>query len=296
MPIDAATHIDAVHLTIADLDRSVRFYEDRVGARVHRREDAMAALGTGGREWLVLHESSSAPRVRGTTGLYHFAILVPSRPDLARVFRHLVETQTPLQGLSDHVVSEAIYLADPDGNGIEIYRDRPRAEWLFVNGALQMGSEPLDVEGLVAEPGSSAPWDGLPDNTRVGHVHLHVSRLAEAERFYGEALGFDLVQRYAGTAAFLSAGGYHHHVGINTWVGAGAPPPPPGAVGLDHVVIAVPTEAALAGVSRSLAAAGVAHDSSNRLADRRRPVGQSPRAAGVGRCPAACTRTRTPEP
>jgi catechol 2,3-dioxygenase len=264
MPIDAATRIGAIHLTIADLDRSIRFYEERIGARLHRRDAAVAALGTGGHEWLVLHASPSAPRARGTTGLYHFAILVPSRADLARVFRHLVETGTPMQGASDHLVSEAIYLADPDGNGIEIYRDRPRAEWPFVNGDLRMASDPLDIEGLVAEPGSTGPRDGLPDDTCIGHVHLQVSRLAEAERFYREALGFDLVLRYGRTAAFLSAGGYHHHIGINIWAGAGAPAPPPGAIGLKHVVIAVPSEAALAAVSRSLTAAGVPHDLSAR--------------------------------
>jgi catechol 2,3-dioxygenase len=256
MSIDPAARIESLHLTVANLDRSLRFYEDRIGVRVHRRDGAMAALGTGGRDWLVLHESPSAPRVRGTTGLYHFAILVPSRAALARVFRHLVHTQTPLQGSSDHLVSEAIYLADPDGNGIEIYRDRPRAEWPVTDGVLHMGSEPLDIDELLAEHDAAGPMEGLPAGTRIGHVHLHVGGLAQAERFYAEAVGFDLVQRYGHTAAFLSAGGYHHHVGINTWAGVGAPAPPPGAIGLDHVVIALPDAPAVARVEQTLGAAG----------------------------------------
>jgi catechol 2,3-dioxygenase len=169
-----------------------------------------------------------------------------------------------MHGFSDHGVSEAIYLSDPDGNGIEIYRDRPRAEWPVRDGALHMGSEPLDVDGLTAEPESSGAFAGLAAGTRIGHVHLHVSRLADAERFYTQALGFDLTQHYAGTAAFLSAGGYHHHVGINTWAGVGAPAPPAGAIGLKHVVIAVPTEAALTAVAQTLTSAGVAHDLSPR--------------------------------
>lgn len=273
MSIDSATSIDAVHLTIADLDRSLRFYQERIGARLHRREGAVAALGAGGRDWLVLHESPSAQRVRGTTGLYHFAILVPSRPDLARVFRHLVETHTPMQGFSDHGVSEAIYLSDADGNGIEIYRDRPRAEWPMRAGTLHMGSEPLDVEGLAAEPESSGAFAGLAAGTRIGHVHLHVSHLADAENFYTRGLGFDLMQHYGGTAAFLSAGGYHHHIGINTWAGVGASAPPPGAIGLEHVVIALPTDAALANVARTLTAAGFAHDLSARQLTVTDPAG-----------------------
>jgi len=261
--IDPAASIARVHLTIPDLNRSVAFYRERIGLQVHRQSGDVAALGVGQSDLLVLHESPSALRVRRTTGLYHFAILVPSRPDLARALRHLGETTTPMQGFADHSVSEALYLADPDGNGIEIYRDRPRSEWPTLDGSLQMGSDPLDLENLLADAGPAGSWAGMPAGTVIGHVHLHVANIAPAERFYAEGLGLDLIQRYGRTASFLSAGGYHHHVAINTWAGVGAPAPPPGAVGLKHVVIRVSNDAALAGVAQSLTKAGFAHESAD---------------------------------
>ena len=257
MDIDAATAIDRAHLTVADLDRSVRFYTDRIGFVPLDRDGLTVAMGVEGRPLLVLHESRTAQRPRRTTGLYHFAILVPTRGDLARAFRHLIEMRTPMQGYSDHAVSEALYLADPDHNGIEIYRDRPRHEWPFVNGQLQMDTRPLDVQSLAADPAGAGAWSRMPAGTTIGHIHLHVGHLAEAESFYRDALGFDLMARYAGSAAFLSAGGYHHHVAINTWAGEGAPPPPPGSIGLHHFVISVPTRDALASVEDNLSAARV---------------------------------------
>ena len=261
MSIDPAASIARVHLTTPDLNQAVAFYRERIGLQVHRQSGDMAALGAGEADLLVLHESPSAPRVRRTTGLYHFAILVPSRPDLARALRHLGQTATPMQGFADHFVSEALYLADPDGNGIEIYRDRPRSEWPVRDGALQMGSDPLDLEHLLADAGPAGSWAGMPAGTVIGHVHLHVANIAPAERFYAEGLGLDLIQRYGGTASFLSAGGYHHHVAVNTWAGVGAPAPPPGAVGLKHVVIRVSSDAALAEVARTLTSAGFAYES-----------------------------------
>ena len=237
----ADTRIGAVHLTISDLRRSVRFYETHLGFAVHRRDDRTAWLGAGGADLLVLSQCERAPRVRGTTGLYHFAILVPSRADLARALRRLVATDTVMQGAADHGVSEALYLADPDGNGIEIYRDRPRDEWPIVDGQLRMGADPLDFDGAACrEPGR----DGRGARRRrtvIGHVHLHVSRLDDAERFYVDVLGFELMQRYGPSALFVSAGGYHHHIGLNTWAGVGAPPPPPGAIGLRHFARQLPT-------------------------------------------------------
>jgi catechol 2,3-dioxygenase len=267
--MDPAAHIGAVELTIADLDRSVRFYQSHLGFVVHRREDRAAWLGAGGADLLVLSQSETAPRVRGTTGLYHFAILTPSRADLGRALRRLVETDTTLQGAADHGVSEAIYLADPDGNGIEVYRDRPRDQWPFVGlpaGALakagdrlRMGADPLDLDALLAEPGG-ASGAGLARGTVIGHMHLHVSRLDEAERFYVDVLGFDLMQRYGPSALFVSAGGYHHHIGLNTWAGVGAPPPPAGAIGLKFFVVALPTAAAVDAVGDRLTAGGVPFD------------------------------------
>lgn len=259
--IDPAARIGAVHLTISDLGRSVRFYESHVGFTLHRREEGTAWLGADDRaDLLVLSQSESAPRVRGTTGLYHFAILVPSRRDLSRALRRLVATETVLQGAADHGVSEALYLADPDGNGIEIYRDRPHAEWPYVQGQLRMGADPLDLDGLL-EDGKGVNGAGLASGTVVGHVHLHVARLDEAERFYVGVLGFDLMQRYGPSALFVSAGGYHHHIGLNTWVGVGAPPPPPGAIGLRHFDVQLPDAAAIRAVEQRLGAAGIAVES-----------------------------------
>lgn len=257
--IDAGAAIGAVHLTISDLGQSVRFYQSHVGLVVQRHDERSAALGAGGRDLLVLSQCETAPRVRGTTGLYHFAILVPSRADLARSLRRLVETETVLQGAADHGVSEALYLADPDGNGIEIYRDRPRAEWPYDGDRLRMGADPVDFENLLAEEtrvGDRSGGHGLAAGTVIGHVHLHVSSVSDAERFYVGVLGFDLMQRYGPSALFVSAGGYHHHVGLNTWAGVGAPPPPPGALGLHHYVVTLPDEAALAAVAARVRAAG----------------------------------------
>jgi len=258
--IPAQAHIGAVHLTTSDLNRAVRFYEAHLGFVVHRRDDQTARLGAGGADLLVLTQCEQAPRVRGTTGLYHFAILVPSRADLARALRRLVETETVMQGAADHGVSEALYLADEDGNGIEIYRDRPRTEWPFVGGRLQMGADPVDFDGLLAEEGSGG-GAGLAPATVVGHVHLHVARLEEAHRFYVDLLGFELTQRYGPSALFVAAGEYHHHIGLNTWAGVGAPPPPPGAIGLKHFEVVLPTGGDVAAVATRLAAAGIATES-----------------------------------
>jgi catechol 2,3-dioxygenase len=183
---------------------------------------------------------------------------VPSRVELARSLRRLVEAQTLLQGFADHGVSESVYLADPDGNGIEIYRDRPRSEWPFVAGQLQMRVDPLDVDKVLTElVGDEDRGARLADGTRMGHIHLHVARLADAEAFYVGILGFDLMQRFGDSALFLSAGGYHHHIGLNTWAGVGAPPPPPGAIGLRHFVVRVPDEPALGRLVTRITAAGI---------------------------------------
>ena len=252
--IDPRAAIGEVQLTISDLDRSLQFYQANLGFTIHQRGDGSARLGAGGPDLLLLVQSKSAPRVRGTTGLYHFAILVPSRADLARALRRLADTETRLQGAADHGVSEALYLADPDGNGIEVYRDRPRDEWPFVDGELRMGADPLDLDTLLESSDRAA---GLAWGTTIGHVHLHVSHLAEAERFYVEVLGFSLMQRYGSSALFVAAGSYHHHIGLNTWVGVGAPAPPPGAIGLRHFVVRLPDRQAVDAVADRLRAADV---------------------------------------
>jgi catechol 2,3-dioxygenase len=255
--IDPGTRIGAVHLTISDLRRSVRFYETHLGFTVHRRGERTAWLGAGGPDLLILSQCETAPRMRGTTGLYHFAILVPSRLDLAHALRRLVATDTMMQGAADHGVSEALYLADEDGIGIEIYRDRPREQWPVVAGELRMGADPMDLEALLAEAGRADGPAGLEAGTVMGHVHLHVSRLEEAHAFYVGLLGFELMQRYGPSALFVAAGGYHHHVGLNTWAGVGAPPPPPGAIGLKHFALALPDDRARAALVERVRAAGI---------------------------------------
>lgn len=237
------TKIGMVSLSVADLGRTLDFYQDILGFTLHGREGHIARLGAGGRDLLELVELRNGRKVRGTTGLYHFAILVPSRVQLALSLNRILETRTPVQGFADHLVSEAIYLPDPDGNGIEIYRDRPRPNWPRLDGQLQMATDPLDLEGLLAElSGGGLNWEGLPIETVVGHVHLHVREIPEAESFYNQQVGFDLVLRYGPSASFMSAGGYHHHLGVNTWAGVGAPPPPDDAVGLRWYEILLPDQ------------------------------------------------------
>jgi catechol 2,3-dioxygenase len=255
--IDPSTSVGGVHLTIADLTRSVRFYETQLGFAVQRRDDRTAWLGAGGPDLLILSQSEDAPRVRGTTGLYHFAILVPSRVDLARALRHLTATRTVLQGAADHGVSESLYLADPDGNGIEIYRDRPRDQWPIERGHLRMGTEPFDFDGVLAEAVPSIDTGALARGTTIGHVHLRVANLEAAERFYVGVLGFELTQRFGPGALFVSAGGYHHHLGLNTWESSGAAPPPPGAIGLHHFELQLRDPAAVEAVAARVRAAGI---------------------------------------
>jgi catechol 2,3-dioxygenase len=268
--IDPATSIGAVHLTVGDLAEMRDFYADRLGMRVRDQESERVSLGTPDRSLLVLQERKGATRVPGTTGLYHFAVLVPSRLELARSLRQLVATGTPLQGASDHGVSEALYLSDPEGNGIEIYRDRPREQWPRTGNGLNMTVDPLDLDGLIAEIDASGAHGATPHQldarTVMGHVHLHVSRLPEAESFYADVLGFEVTQRYGRGALFVSAGGYHHHLGLNTWAGVGNPPAPAGSLGLDYFVVQLPNDAARARVL-------------DRLAEARVPL--SPRPEGV---------------
>lgn len=257
--IDPDTKLGYVHLTVSDLDRSLAFYQEIIGLQLQRREEQTAYLGAGRGDLLKLTGRPDARRVSGVTGLYHFAILVPSRPALARSLRQIAETRTPVQGFADHGVSEAIYLPDPDGNGIEIYRDRSREQWPFANGELQMVTDPLDVEGLLGElAGQAETWAGLAPETILGHVHLHVADIAEAETFYREIIGFDLMQRFGHSASFLSAGGYHHHLGLNVWAGRGAPSPPEDALGLREYVIQLPGQTELDRVVDRVQQAGIA--------------------------------------
>ena len=238
MTLPGDAHIGQVTLTVRDLERSVPFYRDVLGFREAKRDGRTSLLGAGGPVLIELHEHTSAvPKPRRTTGLYHFAILVPSRAALGRSLRRLSEKRWPLSGAADHLVSEALYLDDPDGLGIEIYRDRPRAEWPISNGQLAMATDPLDLQGVHDEPGAESPWAGLDPGTVIGHVHLQVPHLDTAEQLYCARVGFEPTVRGYPGALFVAAGGYHHHLGLNTWTGIGAPPPPENAVGLRSFTI-----------------------------------------------------------
>ena len=252
--IPAATRMGAVHLTVGDLDRSLRYYGGEVGLELLRREGGAASLGAGGTELLGLVEEPGARPAGRSTGLFHFALRVPERADLAHWLAHAARDHVSLVGMSDHFVSEAIYLTDPDGHGIEIYHDRPREVWEGQVG-VRIENEPLDVTGLLGEleDPASAPFDRLPAGTDMGHVHLQVSDVADSTAFYRDVLGFELMAELFGSAAFFAAGGYHHHVGANVWHSRGAPPAPPGTAALRHATIVLPDAA-----ERDRAAARVA--------------------------------------
>lgn len=239
--IHADTFVQAVSLTVSDLERSLDFYQQAIGLRLHGRENNVARLGVGGADLLELVGNRAARPVPGSTGLYHFAILVPSRLHLAKSLYRLAETNSPVSGFADHWVSEAIYLDDPDGNGIEIYRDRPRQEWPTQNGRPNMTTAQLDLDGIMAQLGGIRPdWQGLDPATFIGHIHLRVADIAQTDYFYRDVVGFDLVLHFGRQATFLSAGGYHHHLGCNTWESAGGRAAPAGAIGLRWYSLKLP--------------------------------------------------------
>jgi catechol 2,3-dioxygenase len=242
--IPPGTSIGAVRLRVADIDALSEFYERVVGLRGVERAGEVARLGPDGGEPLVelLSSPTAAPPPSFSTGLFHLAILVPDRAELARSLRRVIEQGWRLTGASDHLVSEALYLRDPEGNGIEIYRDRPREEWGHGdNGELRMATLPLDLDAVLADEGAGEePANGMPGGTTIGHVHLRVADIPAAEAFYNGALGLEVMVRSYPGALFVAAGGYHHHIGLNTWETQGAPPAPEGSLGLDHYELVLP--------------------------------------------------------
>ena len=252
-----STHLGRVRLQVADLDRSLSFYENVLGMREIRRTGDSASLGAigDGREIIQLRQVKSAKPVpkRGLLGLYHFAILLPDRAALGRFVAHLTDIGA-YAGMSDHFVSEAVYLTDPDGLGIEVYADRPRDAWRYDERQLYMTTNHLDVDSLL-KAAHGERWTGMPPGTVLGHVHLYVDDIEKAEAFYHTALGFDkIVWSYPG-ALFMSAGGYHHHLGTNTWA-RGAPPATDADARLLEWEIVVPTSEDAESAARSVKAAG----------------------------------------
>ena len=236
-------HLGPVHLIVSDLDRSVAFYQDAIGLQVHDLTDHEAALGTGGGQPVLVLAAEPGARPAGRhAGLYHVALLYPSRDELARALQRLAVTRTPIEGASDHGVSEAIYLSDPDGNGLELYRDRPRDQWpapTQPGEKVGMFTHALDLQELYDTVAQDPPLRHAAPGLTVGHVHLHVNDLDAAVGFYTRELGLDVMTMYGDQAAFLSWDGYHHHVGLNTWRGVGIPGvPDSGVVGLRHFTVA----------------------------------------------------------
>ena len=238
------TYVGHVNIKVQDLNRSLTFYQEILGFQILEQTEKTAKLTTDGKTSVLSIEQPEnvVPKHGKTTGLYHFALLLPKRSDLAEIVHHFMEIGFRY-GSSDHLVSEALYLADPDGNGIEIYIDREPSEWTWSNGEVAMTVDPLNFEDLLSE-GKQQSWKGLPAGTVMGHIHLHVSELKKTEEFYSKGLGFEVVNRYGDQALFISTGKYHHQIALNTWAGVGAPTPPENSVGLESFTIVLADEAA----------------------------------------------------
>jgi catechol 2,3-dioxygenase len=254
--LPATLRLGAVHITVTDLDRAVAWYQRSLGLRVHRHDVGDAVLGDGTADVVVLHQDPAARPPGRTAGLYHYALLYPTREELARAAVRLGRTRTPIQGASDHLTHEAIYLADPDGNGIELAADRPRDRWPAFEQVYAGGPQPLDTDDLLGSIAGEAPTDQVGPGLRVGHVHLHVGNVADGLAFYVDALGFT-VEANLGSAAFVAAGGYHHHLAFNVWRGEGIPAQPPHAVGLVHWTVVLETAEEVAEVRARVEAAGI---------------------------------------
>lgn len=261
--IHPGTSIGLVTLRVANLERSRRFYEGVLAFQPVEQTPGRVVLGGQDKQPLLelIEVPGVAPQPRRATGLYHVAILFPTRADLGRELLRVAGAGLQV-GQGDHLVSEALYLSDPDDNGLELYRDRPRSEWQWTNGAVQMATDPVDIRSLMEEGKRDAePWEVIPAGTRVGHIHLQVGDISEARRFYSTILGFAVTADLSAHGAlFVSAGGYHHHIGLNTWHSRGAKPTPTNAAGLQTYVIAIPTREGLQEVKQRLIAHHVAFE------------------------------------
>ena len=249
--------IGGVTLHVRDLDRVSTFYREVIGLELVAREDGVVRLGVGDAAFLdLLHRPDALPDDPATAGLFHTAFLLPSRADLGAWLAHFGQLGQQLDGAADHLVSEAAYLRDPEGNGIEVYADRPRAEWRWHDAGqgrrVEMANRPLDMPGLLR---AATPWAGAPHGTHIGHVHLRVGDIGEARRFYGDALGMDVTAIWD-SAAFLSTGGYHHHLAVNTWSSAGAGLRDPARAGLAAVTLQVADPAIWAGIAQRTGVTG----------------------------------------
>jgi catechol 2,3-dioxygenase len=257
-----ATRLAGVKLQISDLERSLGFYGTALGLRLLERGDAWATLGRERSERVLIElveRKGTRPAGRsGRLGLYHFAILLPDRESLGRLVRHMMQSGIR-PGAGDHLVSEAFYLNDPDGHGIEVYADRPRSAWRRVGRELMLATDPVDVEALL-RVGGDAPWTGMPGGAVIGHVHLHVGNIDEAAAFFSEGLGFDRITWSYPGALFLGAGGYHHHLGTNTWAGPAAKPADGDVARLLEWTIELPDEESIASVGDQLEQAGYTAD------------------------------------
>jgi catechol 2,3-dioxygenase len=229
-----------VDLTVRDLDRAVAWYQQALGLRVHRQDTGVAELGDGDATTVIVHEDPQALPAGRHAGLYHYALLYPSREELARAVVRIAATRTAIEGASDHETHEAIYLPDADGNGIELAADRPRDQWPEHLGYAG-GPKPLDVDDLLQTVAGEDYAPQVGPGLRMGHLHLHVGDLGQGLDFYRDKLGFEEQAQIGGSAAFVSAGGYHHHLGFNTWRGQGVPPAPPHRAGLRHWTVELPT-------------------------------------------------------
>lgn len=257
-------YIRDVSINVMDLNVSLAFYRDFLGFKVLEEGDRYVALTADGKTALIkLYQPEGVtPKEARKTGLYHFAILLPSRAELGKILIHLIKNNYRL-GASDHLVSEALYLNDPDGNGIEIYHDREDSEWTWNSrNQVEMTTDPIDGEGVMAAAQGEL-WGGMPAETIMGHIHLHVSDVEEADTFYRKLLGYELVCEYGGQALFLSTGKYHHHIGMNTWNGVGAPAPSENSVGLREYSISIPNEGYKQNIIRSLEQLGLTYVEEN---------------------------------